>query len=408
MNAPKRAVLGAAEPTPSFLPYGRQSIDEADIAAVAAVLRSDFLTTGPAVEAFERAFAETVDAPYAIACSSGTAALHLAMLALGIGPGDAVIVPTITFLATANAARFCGADVIFADVDPQTALMTPRTLRDAFDRAGRGRVKAVVAVHFAGSACDLPALAAMAYAHGAVLVDDACHALGTRQEHDIIGDARESVMSVFSFHPVKTIAAGEGGMVTTRDPALAMKLLQYRAHGIVRDESAFVDSGVSADVDGAPAPWAYEMQTLGYNYRLSDIHAALGASQLKKLTLFRMKRRALWQGYEAYLAPLAPLVKLMPMSDGACPHLAVAMIEFAQAGTTRGETMDRLRAAGIGAQVHYIPVHRQPYYRALDGNLSLPGAEHYYARCLSLPLFADMVEADVARVADALGEALGL
>ena len=385
-----------------FLPYGRQAIDETDIAAVAAILRSDFLTTGPAVDAFEAAFAETVAAPHAIACANGTAALHLAMLALDLKPGDCVIAPSLTFLATANAARFCGADVVFADVDPVTALMTPDTLAAAFVLADGKRVRAVLPVHYAGNPCDLAPMRAMAEERGAVLVEDACHALGTTTLLGNVGDAQTSAMSVFSFHPVKTIATGEGGMVTTRDSNLAARLRQFRSHGMVRAPEDFTDPSVSNDADGAPAPWAYEMQALGYNYRLSDIHAALGLSQLKKLAHFKQIRRDLVAAYCEALKPLSPIAEAMPLGAGACPHLAVALIDFEAAGITRGETMRRLRERGIGAQVHYIPVHRQPYYRALYGETVLPGAEAFYARCLSLPLFATMTPDDVAIVAGAL------
>jgi UDP-4-amino-4,6-dideoxy-N-acetyl-beta-L-altrosamine transaminase len=403
VSAPKLA----AE-TPAFLPYGRQSIDESDIAAVAAALRSDFLTTGPAVAAFEAAFAESVDAPFAVSCANGTAALHLAMLALGIGPGDCVIVPSLTFLATANAVRFCGADVVFADVDPDTALLTPATLEEAFTRAAGRRVRAVTPVHFAGGVCDIPALAAIAARRGAVIVEDACHALGGVAPHGTIGDARASALAAFSFHPVKTIATGEGGMVTTRDPGIAARLARLRAHGMVRDEAEFIDPDVSADADGAPAPWAYEMQTLGYNYRLCDLQAALGLSQLRKLPAFKARRVALDAAYRRALAGLAPLIVPMSMSAGACPHLFVALIDFAALGVTRGDVMRRLRTEGIGSQVHYIPVHRQPYYRTLYGALALGGAERFYARCLSLPLHAGMDERDVARVVQALRLSLDL
>lgn len=396
--------LRLVDPGQRFLPYGRQAIDEADIAAVAAVLRSDFLTTGPAVEAFEAAFAETVDAPHAISCANGTAALHLAMLALDLKPGDCVIAPTITFLATANAARFVGADVVFADVDPETALMTPDTLAAAYARANGKRVRAILPVHLAGNPCDTAAMRKMAEERGAVLVEDACHAVGATTLFGNVGDAHQSAMAVFSFHPVKTIATGEGGMVTTRDDALAKRLKQFRSHGMTRESADFVDPSVSADTDGAPAPWAYEMQTLGYNYRLNDIQAALGLSQLKKLARFKMQRRILVEAYQDAFKQIG--IASMPMAPGACPHLFVALIDFAARGVTRATVMQRLRERGIGAQVHYIPVHRQPYYRALYGDLKLPGAEAYYARCLSLPLFPTMTEEDVAMVVSALTDSL--
>ncbi len=397
MNA--RALRPAAAPAPqeNFLPYGRQTIDDQDILAVAAILRSDYLTTGPAAEAFERAVADFVGANHAIACSNGTAALHLAMMALGVSPGDAVIVPTMTFLATANAARYCGADVIFADVDPDTALMTPATLRDAIARAGDRKIKAVVPVHLGGSACAMEDIAVIAREIGAAIVEDACHALATSSEAGRVGNCRHSDMTLFSFHPVKTIATGEGGMVTTRDPALAQKLRRLRNHGVVREADEFVDPSLSSDTDGLAAPWAYEMQSLGYNYRLSDIHAALGLSQMRKLPAFANRRRALSLLYADALPAHIGHVRMNP---GACPHLFIALMDFS--ATPRGEVIRRLRQAGIGAQVHYMPVHRQPYYKTLYGETHLPGAEKYYSRCLSLPLFPGMTDDDALRVVEAL------
>jgi UDP-4-amino-4,6-dideoxy-N-acetyl-beta-L-altrosamine transaminase len=403
-----RSARPALPPAPQerFLPYGRQTIDEHDILAVAAILRSDYLTTGPAVEAFEHAVADFVGAEHAIACANGTAALHLAMLSLGIGAGDVVIAPTVTFLATANAARFCGADVIFADVDPETALMTPANLRDAIARAGNqfgGRkIKAILPVHLGGSACAMEEIAAIAKELGAAVVEDACHALASSSEAGRVGNCRHSAMTVFSFHPVKTIATGEGGMVMTNDPELAGKLRQFRSHGMVREREDFVDPTLSSDEDGGEAPWAYEMQALGFNYRLNDIQAALGLSQMRKLQAFATRRRALGL---LYADALPDHIGHVHMNPGACPHLFIALMDFSR--TPRRVVMQRLREAGIGAQVHYMPVHRQPYYKALYGETHLPGAEAYYRRCLSLPLFPGMSDDDALRVVDALAEALG-
>jgi UDP-4-amino-4,6-dideoxy-N-acetyl-beta-L-altrosamine transaminase len=390
------------EEAPSFLPYGRQQIDEADIEAVVEILRSDFLTGGPAIGAFERGLAETVAAPHAVACASGTAALHLAMRALDIGPGDLVIAPTITFLSTPNAARFCGADVLFCDVHPDTGLMTPATLREAIARADGRRIKAILPVHFGGGVCAMEEIAAIAKEIGAAVVEDCCHALGSMRRDGPVGDCRHSVMSVFSFHPVKTIAAGEAGAVTTRDPALDKRLRALRNHGVARDAADFVDPEFSRDADGGPAPWAYEMQALGFNYRMTDIEAALGLSQLKKLPAFAARRRALSSLYGVSLAPLK--IDYVRMNAGACPHLFITLLDFSK--TPRRVVMERLRAAGIGTQVHYMPIHRQPYYKALYGARHLPGAEAYYARCLTLPLHAGMGHHDVMRVVAALGEAL--
>jgi UDP-4-amino-4,6-dideoxy-N-acetyl-beta-L-altrosamine transaminase len=401
-----------AEP-PAFLPYGRQVIEDDDVAAVAEALRSDFLTTGPRVEAFEAAFAKAVGAAHAVACANGTAALHLAMLALGVGPGDVVIAPAVTFVATANCARYVGAEVVFADVDPDTGLMTPDALTEALERLDGRRPRAVLPVHLAGHPADLPALKALAQDHGAVLVEDACHALGTTMAFDNrperVGDARHSAMACFSFHPVKTLTTGEGGMVTTNDPDIARRLAALRSHGITRDPAAFTAPDLSLDPSGEANPWAYEMQGLGYNYRLPDILCALGLSQLAKLDRFTARRRALAARYRTLLGPLGPTVHLAPAAPHTDPslHLLVALIDFAAIGTTRKQVMAALRARGIGTQVHYIPVHRQPYYRERYGALDLPGADSYYARCLSLPLFPGMADADVDRVVGALRAVVG-
>jgi UDP-4-amino-4,6-dideoxy-N-acetyl-beta-L-altrosamine transaminase len=387
-----------------FLPYGRQDIDEADIAAVTEALRADYLTTGPRVEAFETAFAEAVGAPHAVACSNGTAALHLAMLALGAGEGDICIVPAITFLATANCVRYVGAEVVFADVDPLSGLLTPDTLAEAIERAGRqfpGRpIRAVLPVHLRGDVCDLPALEALAQAVGAMLVEDAPHALGSTMDFgdraERVGDARHSAMATFSFHPVKTIATGEGGMVTTRDPALAQRLRNLRSHGMVRP--------------GDPAqPWLYEMAEPGFNYRLPDILCALGQSQLKRLPAFAQRRQTLAALYAERLAPLSPLVQLAPTQPWCDPvlHLLSVRIGFEAACVPRGALMAALAQQGIGSQVHYIPVSQQPYYRARYGDQVLPGAEAWYEKCLSLPLYPAMQDQDVDRVAEALEAALG-
>ena len=384
----------------SLLPYGRQTIEDDDIAAVVAALKADFLTTGPTVEAFETAFAEKVGARHAVACANGTAALHLAMLALEVQPGEVVIAPAITFLATANCARYVGAEVVFADVDPDSGLMTPQTLTEALTRLDGRKLRAVLPVHLRGDAADLPGLAALANEAGALLVEDAPHALGTTMTFgnvtERIGDVRHSAMATFSFHPVKTIATGEGGRVTTNDPRLAERLRTLRSHGMTRP----------ADAD----PWWYEMAEPGLNYRLPDILCALGLSQLAKLDRVAARRRDLARADGEALAPLAPAVRIAARPAWSDPvlHLMCVLIDFEAAGRTRREVVDALRARDVGSQVHYIPVHRQPYYRERYGDLSLPGAEAWYARCLSLPLYPGMADGDVQKVADALREALGL
>ena len=398
-----------------FLPYGRQQIDESDIAAVAEVLRGDWLTTGPTIEALECALAERVQAGHAVACSSGTSALHLACLAAGLGPGDAAIVPSITFLATANAVRMTGAEVVFADVDGDTGLMEPSHVEDAWSRAeaaGR-KVKAILVVDLAGQCPDVETIAAMARGRGVTIIEDACHALGSTYRDRqgairAIGSGQFAAMTVFSFHPVKVIAAGEGGAVTTNDAGLAQRMRDLRSHGMTRDPTRFEDSGQAFDRQGLPNPWYYEMGELGWNYRLSDIHAALALNQLARLDGFIAARRRLVETYQARLNPLRDLASSIPHKQNcvAAWHLFPVLIDFHGLGLDRGIVMSRLRAAGIGTMVHYIPVHQQPYYRKRYGALALPGAESYYSRTLSLPLFVAMTENDIIDVVAALEDAL--
>ena len=303
--------------------------------------------------------------------------------------------------------------MVFADVDPGTALLTPATLEAAVARA-EGKAKVVLPVHFGGRTVDLAGIAAVAERHGLAVVEDAAHAVGAsyapgNQPRTPIGDCRYSRMAVFSFHPVKTIAMGEGGAITTNDPALRERLARFRSHGMTRDPAALQNRDLAFDSDGTPNPWYYEMDEPGYHYRATDIHCALGLSQLKKLDRFAERRRALLERYRRLLAPLSPVVRLAPTPTNCEPawHLCSVLIDFAAAGRTRAQVMAALRARAIGSQVHYIPVHLQPYYRRRYGELSLPGAEAYYARCLSLPLFPGMADGDVDRVVEALTAALG-
>jgi UDP-4-amino-4,6-dideoxy-N-acetyl-beta-L-altrosamine transaminase len=383
----------------AFLPYGRQTIEDDDVAAVAAALRADFLTTGPTVEAFETAFKHKVGAEHAIAVANGTATLHLAMLALGVGEGDVCIAPSITFLATANCARYVGAEVVFADVDPHSGLMTPDTLAQALARVGDRPVKAILPVHLRGDVCDLPAMRGMASAAGAVLVEDAPHALGSvgtfgGVEHPV-GDGAYSAFASFSFHPVKTLATGEGGMLTTNDAGLAARARSLRGHGMVRPPGS--------------DPWWYEMPEIGFNYRIPDVLCALGISQLAKLDRFVERRRALTARYIELLEALSPRVRLATSPDYSNPalHLLTVLIDFDALEISRRMVVDGLKAHGIGSQVHYIPVHQQPYYVKRYGALDLPGAQAWYDRCLTLPLYPTMADGDVDRVVDALAKVLG-
>jgi UDP-4-amino-4,6-dideoxy-N-acetyl-beta-L-altrosamine transaminase len=396
--------------TGTFLPYGRQTIDDDDIAAVAAVLKSDALTNGPAVDAFEHALVEVTGAGDVVACSSGTTALHLAVLGLGIQPGDQVIVPTLTFLATANCARYVGAEVVFADVDPETGLMAPRHLEDAIARTRPGAAKVAIPVHLNGQCCDMEGLKAVADRHGISLIEDACHAVGSTypapsNDRVTVGSSPASVAACLSFHPVKTIAMGEGGAVTTNDPKMAAAMRRLRSHGMERTPAQPVYPEYAQDADGSANPWFYEMTDVGWNFRATDIQCALGLSQLKKLDRFIARRQELVARYDAALRPFAPLIRPVARVGGdPAWHLYVALIDFAALGKSRAVVMRALSAAGIGTQVHYFPVHLQPYYQERYGKQDLPGANAYYARCLSLPLFPAMADADVDRVVAALAQ----
>ena len=407
---PDHTPISAAKPA---LPYGRHTIDQDDIDRVVAVLRSDRLTTGPAVGEFEAALADRVGAEHAVVCANGTAALHLAALALDIGPGDAVVVPTLTFLATANAPHLAGAEIVFADVDPETGQMRPEDLDAAIAGAKDKALKAVFPVHLNGPACAMAEIADVARKAKLTVVEDGSHALGGWMDDGAggvtaVGACRFSNLTTFSFHPVKAIACGEGGAVTTNDPAMAERMARLRCHGMVHDANRFASEDLASAADGAANPWYYEMPEPGLNYRLSDIHCALGTSQLGKLGHFIGRRRALVEQYDTHLAALAPLVRPIGRRAGGRPawHLYPVLIDFDAAPIDRSALMRKLAERGIGTQVHYLPVHLQPYYRERYGALALPGAEAYYRSCLSLPLFPGMKDTDTAQVVEALAECL--
>lgn len=377
-----------------------------------AVLRGDWLTTGPAVDAFEDALCEATGAAHAVACSNGTAALHLALLAAGIGSGDSVIVPANTFLATANAARLVGAEVIFADIDPASGQMLVEHSREAFESEPNQNIVGLLPVYYAGQCAPPAALGAFAREHNLRIIEDGCHALGTTYADSgqsfRVGATGHADMTTFSFHPVKTITTGEGGAILTGDPDLAARLRLFRNHGMTRDPAQLTINALALDQDGAPNPWYYEMAEPGLNYRLSDIQCALGTSQLKRLPGIVARRRELSKHYTTRLSELAPLVQPLEELDDctAAWHLQVVRIDFETAGISRATVMTQLREQGIGSQVHYIPVPWQPYYRDRVGNRTFPGAKAFYESCLSLPLYETLTTDDVDRVVDALIDVL--
>ncbi len=380
-------------------PYGRHSIDQVDIEAVIDVLKSDWLTCGPVIDLFEKALAKTVVAKYAVSCSNGTTALHLALLALDITKNDVVFVPAITFLASANAVRYVGADVVFVDVDPTTGLITPQTLEDAIIKNKNKNLKAVINVHLAGQCDDLDEICKVARNYGLFIIEDAAHAIGT---HYIskegrsypIGSNAYSDLTTFSFHPVKTIAMGEGGAITTNDPSLAQKLKIFRSHGMIREASQWINR------DEETGPWYYEMNELGYNYRVSDINCALGLSQLQKLEKFKESRAQLVQKYDELFEETKNLIPLRKLySSDTAWHLYILLIDFQAFGVARRHLMEHLKELEIGSQVHYIPLYKQPYYKKIYGEMSLPGAEEYYSKCLSLPLYMGIDNHQIEQIA---------
>ncbi len=377
---------------PKPLPYGRQVVDAADRAAVDGVLRSAWLTQGPAVAAFEEALARACGAKFAVACANGTAALHLACLAAGLKDGDEAIVPAITFAATANAARYCGAEPVIVDVRADTLTLDTAAVEAALTR----RTKAVLPVHFAGLPADMAGIAALARRRGLTVIEDAAHALGAAYRGTRIGACAFSDMTTLSFHPVKHVAMGEGGAVLTNQAALADRLRLFRSHGITRDPARLEDA--------TQGGWYYEMQDLGFNYRVTDFQCALGASQLKKLPASLRVRRAHAKAYRAAFAG-DPRITLQAQPDDRLNAWHLFTIQV-PAGKRRA-LYDFLHARGILANVHYIPVHRLPYYqrRGWKGR-RLPNAEAYYAGALSLPMHAALTDADRRRVIAAVREGL--
>jgi UDP-4-amino-4,6-dideoxy-N-acetyl-beta-L-altrosamine transaminase len=384
-----------------MIPYGRQSVSQSDIDAVVEVLRSDRLTQGPAIERFERCVAEYAGSRHAVAVSNGTAALHLACLAAGLGQGDLLWTSPITFVASANCGRYCGADVDFVDIDPRTYDMSPEALEAKLVVARReGRLpKVVIPVHLAGQPCDMARIARLAEEYGFTVIEDAAHAIGATYRDSRTGDGAYSAMTVFSFHPVKMVTTGEGGMVLTNGQALAERITLLRSHGITRD-SALMDR----EPDGG---WYYQQIELGFNYRMTDLKAALGTSQMTRIDQFLERRRQIAARYDAGLADLPLMLPCQSSDSVSAWHLYVVRLNPA-ARRSRAEVYDALQAAGIGVNVHYIPVHLQPYYRRLGfGPGMFPEAEAYYESALSLPLFPTLTAGEQDSVIAALTEVLG-
>jgi UDP-4-amino-4,6-dideoxy-N-acetyl-beta-L-altrosamine transaminase len=383
------------------IPYGRQTITDEDIDAVVSVLRSDFLTQGPAVPQFEKAVAEYCRVPHAVAVNSATSALHVACLALGVGPGDRVWTSPITFVASANCARYCGAAVDFVDIDSRTLNMSVEALAQKLAQAQRddSLPKVVIPVHFTGLPCDMEKIHALAQQYGFKIIEDASHAVGARYGDSIIGDCRYSDIAVFSFHPVKIITTAEGGMAMTRSAQLARRMQLFRTHGVTREVSELQNK--------EEGPWYYEQQCLGLNYRLTDMQAALGLSQLRHLDEWIARRHALADVYDASLAALPLILPTRPADSRSGLHLYVIQVDPARTRLGRRALFEQLRGAGIGVNVHYIPVHIQPDFRALGFHPGqFPASETYYSRCVSLPMFASLTEADQSRVVRALQDAL--
>lgn len=384
-----------------MIPYGRQDIRQEDIDAVVEVLRSDFLTQGPRVPAFEAAVAERVGAAHGVATNSATSALHVACLALGVGPGDLVWTSANTFLASANCARYCGADVDFVDIDPRTWNLSVDALRAKLEEAERaGRLpKVVIPVHLCGQACELAPIAELAQRYGFRVLEDASHAIGGRYRDTPVGDCRYSDIAVFSFHPVKIITTAEGGLATTQDAELAERMRLFRSHGMTRDPERMVGE--------SPGPWYYEMVALGYNYRMTDLHAALGISQLERLTEIVARRHELARAYDEALAELPLQLPWNHPDTYSALHLYPVRLRPDTCRRGHREAFVELRERGIGVNLHYIPVPTQPYYRDLGFRPGqFPEAERYHAEAISLPMYPTLTEGQQQEVVATLREVL--
>ncbi|CQR70436.1 UDP-4-amino-4,6-dideoxy-N-acetyl-beta-L-altrosamine transaminase [Sporomusa ovata DSM 2662] len=369
----------------TVLPYGKQWLDEDDIAAVVEVLKSDYLTTGPKIEEFEKAFAQYVGAKYAVTIANGTAALHAACFAAGIQAGEEVITTPITFAASANAVLYCGGTLVFADIDAATYNIDPKEIRKKLTT----KTKAIIPVHFTGQPCAMDEISEIAKEYNLTVIEDAAHAVGADYRGKLIGGISD--MTTFSFHPVKHITTGEGGMITTNEEVLYKKLLLFRSHGITRDEAMMLDH---------QGPWYYEQLELGYNYRMTDIQAALGLSQLKKANKFLQRRREIAEMYTAAFKDTAGLT--VPFQQDGCNsswHLYIIRLNLEQLKSDRKEIFNALRRENIGVNVHYLPVYKHPYYQQ-NGyqEVKCDYSEDLYSRIISLPIFPKMTNQDVQDV----------
>jgi UDP-4-amino-4,6-dideoxy-N-acetyl-beta-L-altrosamine transaminase len=384
-----------------MIPYGRQDITQADIDAVVAVLRSDHLTQGPQVPLFEQAVASHVGAKHAVAVNSATSALHIACIALGLGPGDWLWTSPITFVASANCGLYCGAQVDFVDIDPRTYNLCPQALERKLKVAQQqGKLpKVLVPVHLCGQPCDMAAIHFLSVQYGFKVIEDASHAIGGRYQGEFIGNGRFSDITVFSFHPVKIITTAEGGMAMTNCDELAQKMGLLRSHGITRD---------TAHMTHAPdGPWYYQQIDLGYNYRMTELQAALGVSQMKRLDAFVARRHQLAQRYDQLLTSLPVSTPWQHPDAFSALHLYVVRLQVDKINKTHRQMFEALREQGIGVNLHYIPVHTQPYYQRMGFRESdFPQAEQYYAEAISLPLYPTMTDAQQEQVVAGLRKAV--
>lgn len=384
-----------------MIPYGRQDITQEDIDAVTEVLRSDFLTQGPMVPSFEQCVADYCGARHAVAVNSATSALHIACLALGLGPGDWLWTSPITFVATANCGLYCGAKVDFVDIDPHTYNLCPRALERKLQQAEReGRLpKIVIPVHLCGQSCDMAAIYALAQQYGFHVIEDASHAIGGKYQGETIGNGRYSDITIFSFHPVKIITTAEGGMALTNDAELASRMALLRSHGITRDPAQ-----MTHEPDG---PWYYQQIDLGFNFRMTELQAALGISQMTRLDDYVTRRHMLARRYDTLLDAL-PITIPRQRPDGYSGlHLYVIRLQLDKIRKTHRQAFESLREQGIGVNLHYIPIHTQPYYQRMGFMLGdFPEAERYYTEAISLPMYPTMSEAEQDKVVASMQTAL--